>query len=68
MQFIILVFPKILKPLAITKKELGMKINNIDHLVLTVADIDKTIEFDTNILSFIVITCGDNRKALTFGN
>ncbi|MCX8532233.1 VOC family protein [Chryseobacterium luquanense] len=45
-----------------------MKINNIDHLVLTVADIDKTIEFYTNILGFEVVTFGDNRKALTFGN
>lgn len=45
-----------------------MKINKIDHLVLTVADIDKTIEFYTNILGFEVVTFGDNRKALTFGN
>ena len=45
-----------------------MKISNIDHLVLTVADIDKTIDFYTNILGFEVITFGNNRKALTFGN
>lgn len=45
-----------------------MKIKNIDHIVLTVADIDKTIEFYTNILGFEVVTFGDNRKALTFGN
>lgn len=45
-----------------------MKISNIDHLVLTVADIDKTIDFYTNILGFEVVTFGDNRKALTFGN
>lgn len=45
-----------------------MKINNIDHLVLTVANIEKTIDFYTNILGFEVVTFGDNRKALTFGN
>ncbi|WP_445430362.1 VOC family protein [Chryseobacterium indoltheticum] len=45
-----------------------MQIKNIDHLVLTVADIDKTIDFYTNILGFEVVTFGDNRKALTFGN
>ena len=45
-----------------------MKISNIDHLVLAVADIDKTIDFYTNILGFEVVTFGNNRKALTFGN
>ena len=45
-----------------------MQIKNIDHLVLTVADIDKTIDFYTNILGFEVVTFGNNRKALTFGN
>lgn len=45
-----------------------MKISNIDHIVLTVTHIDKTIDFYTNILGFEVITFGDNRKALTFSN
>ncbi|MDQ8144133.1 VOC family protein [Chryseobacterium sp. CFS15] len=45
-----------------------MQIKNIDHLVLTVADINKTIDFYTNILGFEVVTFGNNRKALTFGN
>ncbi|QQQ28495.1 VOC family protein [Chryseobacterium indoltheticum] len=45
-----------------------MQIKNIDHLVLTVADIDKIIDFYTNILGFEVVTFGNNRKALTFGN
>ena len=45
-----------------------MQIQNIDHIVLTVADIEKTIEFYTHILGFQVMTFGDNRKALTFGN
>lgn len=45
-----------------------MKIKNLDHLVLTVADIDKTIEFYTHIMGFEVVTFGENRKALIFGN
>lgn len=45
-----------------------MKIKNIDHLVLTVADIEKTVDFYTSILGFEVVTFGENRKALTFGN
>lgn len=45
-----------------------MKIKNIDHIVLTVADISKTIEFYTEIMGFEVVTFGDHRKALTFGN
>ncbi|GAA4166588.1 VOC family protein [Chryseobacterium ginsenosidimutans] len=44
-----------------------MEIKNIDHIVLTVADIDKTIDFYTNILGFKVVAFGDDRKALTFG-
>lgn len=45
-----------------------MEIKNIDHIVLTVTDIEKTVKFYTKILGFQVITFGDNRKALTFGN
>lgn len=45
-----------------------MRINHIDHIVLTVANIDKTIKFYTQIMGFEVITFGDNRKALAFGN
>ncbi|MBE4948554.1 VOC family protein [Chryseobacterium culicis] len=45
-----------------------MEIKSLDHLVLTVADIDKTIEFYTRILGFKAVTFGANRKALIFGN
>lgn len=45
-----------------------MEIHHLDHLVLTVADIDKTVDFYTHILGFQMVTFGDNRKALTFGN
>ncbi|MGL6127568.1 VOC family protein [Chryseobacterium artocarpi] len=45
-----------------------MVVKNIDHIVLTVADIEKTVEFYTQIMGFEEVTFGDNRKALTFGN
>ncbi len=45
-----------------------MEIKNLDHLVLTVADIEKTIEFYTHVMGFEVVTFGENRKALIFGN
>ena len=44
-----------------------IKISALDHLVLTVADIEQTIAFYTQILGFQAVTFGDNRKALTFG-
>lgn len=44
-----------------------MNITALDHLVLTVADMDKTIDFYVNILGMSQITFGDNRKALQFG-
>ena len=44
-----------------------MKITQLDHLVLTVQDINQTINFYTKILSMTEITFGNNRKALQFG-
>ncbi|AWW70666.1 TPA: VOC family protein [Mannheimia haemolytica] len=44
-----------------------IKITALDHLVLTVADMQKTIDFYTTILGMQEITFGDNRKALLFG-
>lgn len=41
---------------------------SIDHIVLTVADTDRTIDFYTKILGMKAITFGEGRKALTFGN
>ncbi len=45
-----------------------MQIQSIDHIVLTVADIEKTIWFYTKVLDFKVETFGNNRKALKFVN
>lgn len=45
-----------------------MEISHLDHLVLTVADIEKTCDFYKQVLNFEVNTFKNNRKALTFGN
>lgn len=45
-----------------------MEIKSIDHLVITVADIDKTVAFYSQILGMEVIKFGANRTALKFGN
>ncbi len=52
----------------IKRVELNMKISHLDHLVLTVANIEITCQFYRSILNFEVITFGENRKALKFGN
>ena len=43
-------------------------IDRIDHLVLTVKDVDKTVDFYTKILNMKTITFGNGRRALQFGN
>jgi catechol 2,3-dioxygenase-like lactoylglutathione lyase family enzyme len=45
-----------------------MQIDRLDHLVLTVADIDATCDFYRRILGMEVVTFGENRTALQFGN
>lgn len=44
-----------------------MKIDRIDHLVLTVVDIEKTCEFYSQVLGMEVLTFGEDRRALIFG-
>lgn len=44
-----------------------MKISHLDHLVLTVSDIDKSVEFYTRVLGFELMIFNE-RKALKFGN
>ena len=45
-----------------------MKITNIDHIVLTVKDIDVTVEFYESVLGMVAETFGEGRVALKFGN
>jgi catechol 2,3-dioxygenase-like lactoylglutathione lyase family enzyme len=42
-------------------------IDRIDHLVLTVADIDQTVDFYVRVLGMQPVTFGDGRRALRFG-
>ena len=44
-----------------------MKLEKLDHLVLTVKDIEATVIFYTNVLGMTKETFGDNRTALKFG-
>ncbi len=45
-----------------------MQIDYLDHLVLTVQDIQTTCEFYVRVLGMQVITFAEGRKALQFGN
>lgn len=44
-----------------------MKIDSIDHLVLTVQDIETTASFYASVLGMEIVTFGSGRKALSFG-
>jgi catechol 2,3-dioxygenase-like lactoylglutathione lyase family enzyme len=48
--------------------EKDMKITSLDHLVLTVRDIPRTVTFYTTILGMSEVSFAEDRKALTFGN
>ena len=44
-----------------------MKIDRIDHLVLTVRDVERTCAFYESVLGFEVVIFSEGRKALKFG-
>ena len=44
-----------------------MRIDRLDHLVLTVADIGVTVEFYRDVLGMEPVVFGDGRTALHFG-
>ncbi|RAS70978.1 catechol 2,3-dioxygenase-like lactoylglutathione lyase family enzyme [Lentzea atacamensis] len=44
-----------------------MRIDRLDHLVLTVADLTRTIDFYAGVLGMEEVTFEDGRKALAFG-
>ena len=44
-----------------------MRIDRIDHLVLTVADLDQTMDFYVRVLGMEPVTFGAGRRALRFG-
>ena len=45
-----------------------MKVNKIDHLVLTVEDIESACEFYSKVLGMEIVTFGEGRRALVFGD
>ena len=45
-----------------------VRIDRLDHLVLTVADIDATVDFYTRVLGMDAVTFGAGRTALAFGS
>jgi len=44
-----------------------VRISRLDHLVLTVADVEASVRFYTQVLGMEEETFGDGRKALRFG-
>jgi catechol 2,3-dioxygenase-like lactoylglutathione lyase family enzyme len=44
-----------------------VRVDRLDHLVLTVADIGATVGFYTHVLGMKAVTFGPGRTALTFG-
>lgn len=44
-----------------------MKVDRIDHVVLTVRDVARTIAFYERVLGMRAVTFGDGRRALAFG-
>jgi catechol 2,3-dioxygenase-like lactoylglutathione lyase family enzyme len=49
-------------------RSLAVRIDRLDHLVLTVADVDRTVEFYQRVLGMRPVTFGDGRRALAFGS
>jgi len=45
-----------------------MKIEAIDHVVLTVRDMEATCDFYSKVLGMEIVTFGQGRKALAFGS
>jgi catechol 2,3-dioxygenase-like lactoylglutathione lyase family enzyme len=45
-----------------------MRVNRLDHLVLTVADLGVTTDFYSRVLGMEVVTFGEGRTALAFGD
>ncbi|MFI1098438.1 VOC family protein [Streptomyces sp. NPDC020917] len=44
-----------------------LRISGLDHLVLTVADIERTVDFYRRVLGMQPVVFGDGRRALAFG-
>ena len=45
-----------------------MRVSRIDHVVLTVADLERTLSFYQRVLGMTPVTFGEGRRALAFGS
>ncbi|GAA3700531.1 VOC family protein [Nonomuraea antimicrobica] len=45
-----------------------IRIDHLDHLVLTVADVEETVDFYGRVLGMEAVTFGAGRRALGFGS
>lgn len=45
-----------------------MRVQRIDHVVLTVADVERTIAFYERVLGMTALSFGEGRRALAFGD
>ena len=45
-----------------------IQIDRLDHLVLTVHDIHASLDFYSRVLGMDIVSFGEKRKALSFGN
>jgi catechol 2,3-dioxygenase-like lactoylglutathione lyase family enzyme len=50
------------------KEKANVRVNRLDHLVLTVHDIEASVAFYTRVLGMAEATFGGGRKALVFGS
>jgi catechol 2,3-dioxygenase-like lactoylglutathione lyase family enzyme len=50
------------------RSRIAIKIDGLDHLVLTVKDINVTSDFYSKVLGMEILTFGGHRKALSFGS
>lgn len=46
----------------------GIALEGLDHLVLTVTDVERTVRFYTEVLGMRAVTFGAGRRALHFGD
>jgi len=44
-----------------------MKIDRIDHIVITAQDVQRTLDFYTRVMGMEAVTFGEGRRALAFG-
>jgi len=55
-------------PVTVGEHQIPVCISEFDHLVLTVADLEKTIAFYQETLGMRAVTFGQGRRALEFGH